>query len=207
MQKEQKTVSMIKLNITIIMMLLLSINIYAQSEKSDYILLNKVINYNFKNFDSIKKLRRSSNFFKEDMSKYYRHKYFSEKNLIRIIGTKYDENDKRIPDDYTQKIQDDFQNNWFKKYDTLSNIITKKDFELLLIQENKKWEDDKLNNKTIKLIKRGKDSYFKHFTSRPYYSLDGKYALIQFKFSRRINKLYTIVYKKENENWVFNNIF
>lgn len=205
MQKEQKIVSMIK--ICIIFITLLSTNIYAQSEKEDYILLNKVINYNHKNFNSIKKLRNSSNFSIENMNKYYKHKYLNEKNLMWIIGGKKDENGKNIPDYYTQEIQDDFQKKWLAKYDTLSKIFIEKDFELFLVQKNKKWEKDKLQNKNIKLIKHNKDSYFKYFISRPYYSLDKKYALIQFEFSRRLNKFYTIVYKKEKGNWVFNNIF
>lgn len=183
---------------------LLSISMFSQSDKEDYILLNKIATHFFDTKDTIVEIKCKSDFSFHEIKKYYRHQYLKEKNIINIIGYKYDEKGKQIPDYYTPEIQNKFQREMFAKYEFLSKKFTRKDFELFLNKKHQKWNKTKFSNKNLKLICSRKESKNSIFISRPYYSLDKKYALIQYS-NKKFN-LYTIILKKDENQWVFSNI-
>jgi len=56
----------------------------------------------------------------------------------------------------------------------------------------------------IKLYSKKRDKYTPIFVAKPYYSLNGKYALIQYGMKFRSKSI--VVYRKENGIWFFNNI-
>jgi hypothetical protein len=179
---------------------LLSLNINAQSVNDDYKLLDEVIS---NNFEKVINLNANSDFILEDIKDYYNFKYLKKKKG-RIIGYKYDKNNKRIPNYYTDKVQEKFRIKWYSKYDTLSKLFTKKDFEILIKKNNSKWEKDNLINNKAKIKDLRKQSHEFVFISKPYYSIDGKYALIQY--SKEKYNSFTVIYKKDKEIWILNNV-
>ena len=198
--QEQMIVIKMK-TILLLITLHLALNINAQSPKDDYILLDKVLKehfYNKKEFKKDTKLKTNSN--NSLLQSYYKYKYHNDKTL-KLIGVKYDENNKKKPDYYTEEIQDKFRRDWYSKYDTLSKLFSEKDFKILLKKNNKKWK----KNKTIKLFSKKRDVKYETISvAKPYYSLNGKYALIQCIARHRSKSI--IVYRKENDIWILNNI-
>lgn len=119
---------------------------YTQTIKEDYILLNKVIEFNSKLYDSTFLLLENTCFSKEEMEKYYRHNFLKEKNIVEIIGYKYDENGKRVPDYLTKEIRSEFQEKWYSSYKGLDSILTQQDFENLFAKNDTiKWKEKELS--------------------------------------------------------------
>ena len=180
---------------------------YTQTIKEDYILLNKVIEFNSKLYDSTFLLLENTCFSKEEMEKYYRHNFLKEKNIVEIIGYKYDENGKRVPDYLTKEIRSEFQEKWYSSYKGLDSILTQQDFENLFAKNDTiKWKEKELS-KRIKLIN-SKEVILDiggNFTegnkiSKPLYSLNKKYAILQYKTPITPYVLY--IFKKEKNEWV-----
>ena len=191
---------------------------YAQIDSDDdYALLNKVIEFNFKPNDSIFLLENISYISIEELEKYYRHKFLKEKAIIQTIGYKYNKDGKKIPDYYTEKKQREFQEKWYSIYHGLDSVLEQEDYKRILNKKssNSKWDQSKIP-KGVRLVNQKKsiqsktktkiypysdrNSYYGNIISKPYYSLSGKYAIIQYKTP--ITPFVLIIFRKEKNKWV-----
>ena len=188
---------------------------YAQIDSDDdYALLNKVIEFNFKPNDSIFLLENISYISIDELEKYYRYRFLKEKNVITAVGYKYDKDGKKIPDYYNEKEQREFQEKWYSIYNGLDSILEQEDFKRILNKKNNtKWNQSKLP-KGVRLVNQKKSiqsktknkpydnrfSYYENIISKPYYSLSGKYAIIQYKTT--VTSYVLIIFRREKNTWV-----
>lgn len=201
MQRVQKLVIKISL-----LILTISYGCKAQTKKNDYVLLNKIINSTKENNVTYKlnELARSTN--SETFERYYKYRFLKEKTYTKYEYDEANDTIKEIAEGERVKLEQDI----YSRYSVLDNILTKDDFKKILKDSSKtKWNEIELidnkelieikayTNKSDLAISTGK------YISKPYYSIDGKYALVLFS-SAEFPKLF--IFKKEGNDWIKFNV-
>lgn len=209
MQKVLKNV----IKLFFIQLIILS-NCYSQNNYDDYLLLNEVIEMHNNPKDTVFLLQNKGKFIKGEVKNLYKYFVLNEKNIVTLNGGKMYDNRKIEADPNNQEEQDEFQRKWFSIYNTIDTILTNKEiYKLSNSVDSICWDIKWLHKKVIiidlnvqikeaeKEDNKGINYFNSHYISKPFYSLDKKYAIVQYrKYGRIPSCLY--VFKKQKNVWV-----
>lgn len=160
--------------------------------KDDIILLNKVVELTLDSNDDSYLLTKNVNSSKEKLKGYYNYRFFNKPFFTIMKGYDKEKDSVTYDNIERQKKRDSL---WKIKTSVIDNSFSKKDIERFLQRpDTTKWDSDKLSN-NVNLIKKGG-----HYISRPYYSSDKVYALIQHYTLKTQTTFF--IFKKESGRWI-----
>jgi len=166
----------------------------SQNNNVDVILLNKVIKSTKLANDSIYKLNENINYSKDRLNKYYKYKFLN-KPFYDVIIDYNKENDSIIYENTKNEKQRD--SIWSVKYSIIDSLFSKEDIEYFIKQEgNAKWDFNRLKIKGVNIKK---SVIGGNYISVPFYSLNGKYAIIEHKSLKKFTTLF--IFKKLKKRW------
>jgi len=191
MQRDQKLV----INIILLTLIFISYS-SAQKIEDKYKLVTKIIERTTKENKNEYKLRERP-LLTDALKKYYNYKYNN-----KAIYTVMKESSKK--EDSIINISN--KTIWSKKYKLIDSLFNKKDIEHILHQiKNKRksndiniWESQKITY-PIKIIE-NKVMAGCNSISSPYYSLNGKFALLEHNSLKTFTTLY--IFKKKKKRWI-----
>lgn len=187
----------VKLVIKTYLFFLFSSNINSQTIDDNYLLLNKVIKLTKTQPDCAYKLLKSVNSNKDKLEKYYNFKYYN-KPIYKVLIDYDKKKDSLIYDNV--KNQKRRKRIWSLKYKILDSLFTKKDIEYFLGQ-NKLWQWNKNNLSNNVYLSEDIGLSYGNIIYKPYFSLNGKYALVQYRSAKKFTSFY--IFSKKSDEWIF----
>ena len=187
----------VKLVIKTCLFFLFSSNINGQTINDNYLLLNKVIKLTKTKPDSTYKLLKSVNSNKDKLEKYYKFRYYN-KPIYKVL-IDYDEKKDSLIYDNVEN-QKKRERIWSLKYKILDSLFTKKDIEYFLEQDKLwLWNNNNLSNNVY--LSEDTGWSFGNIIYKPYFSLNGKYALVQHASAKKFTSFY--IFSKKSDEWIF----